>query len=219
MAELGRIVDAQTETHRDLAGVVQKHFASDWQRPIADHTLAAFEKISPWMLETGWLIVDSCCGTGESTRQLARSFPDANVLGIDKSRARLAKHESQGPENYRLIRADVNDFWRLLVRESVPVSRHCLFYPNPYPKASQLRKRWYASPAFPSLVGMGGQLEVRSNWNLYINEFAVALELVGVTSEISEVSETAEAVSLFEKKYRERGQALYRLTADITPLP
>ncbi len=219
MAELGRIVDAQSAPHRDLVDVVRKHFASDWQRPIADHTLAAFEDIRPWLLDAGQLIVDSCCGTGESTRQLALGSPDASVVGIDKSRARLKKHEHDGPRNYRLVRADVNDFWRLLVRETVPITRHCLFYPNPYPKASQLRKRWYASPAFPSLVSMGGELEVRSNWSIYVEEFATALDIAGVASEVSTVSETAEAVSLFEKKYRERGQTLYRLTADLTPLP
>ena len=66
---------------------------------------------------SGPLIIDSCCGTGDSTRNLAGRFPEALVVGVDKSAHRLARHQPGDRQNYALVRADVNDFWRLANRQ------------------------------------------------------------------------------------------------------
>ncbi len=208
-------VSTQAGPHRDVVSVVRRHLAEPWRRPIARHTREAFESVRTWL--QGDIILDSCCGTGESTRQLASRHPSMRVLGIDKSADRLSRHGDVSLSNYRLVRADVNDLWRLLAEQGITVARHCLFYPNPYPKSSQLRKRWHGSPAFPSLIALGGSLEVRSNWRIYLEEFAIALQTAGFASTITDLDEASTPISRFEAKYRASAQPLHALNATLTP--
>ena len=163
------------------------------------------------------LIIDSCCGTGDSTRYLAATFADALVLGVDKSAHRLARHQDGEPQNHILLRADVNDFWRLAVEAHWRPVRHYLLYPNPYPKAAQVRKRWYASPAFPTLIKLGGLLTVRTNWALYAEEFALALAIAGCGASRRMLADEP-PVSAFETKYQERGQNLFEVVSDLDDL-
>lgn len=86
--------------------------------------------------------------------------------------------------NAFLVRAELVDFWRCCQRErerdscAWNITHHYLLYPNPYPTLQRLTQRWYAHPSFPLLLKMGaGQLVVRSNWEGYLKEFAMAVEL------------------------------------------
>jgi tRNA G46 methylase TrmB len=113
-----------------------------------------------------------------------------------------------------IVQADANDFWRLAVAAGWQPTRHYLLYPNPYPKTSQLRKRWYGSPAFPSLLALGGVLTVRSNWSVYIEEFALALKVAGYAASHQAVA-AAQGITAFETKYAERGHRLFELRCDL----
>jgi tRNA (guanine-N7-)-methyltransferase len=118
-----------------------------------------------------------------------------------------------------VLQADVNDFWRLAVEYGWQPIRHYLLYPNPYPKASQLRKRWYGSPAFPSLLALGGVLTVRSNWPIYVEEFALALKIAGYAASRQTLVDAA-GITAFETKYAERGHRLLEMVCDLQqPLP
>lgn len=205
----------QQAPHPELDAIVRRHLDSEWRRPIAPHTVLAFESIRDFVSADGELVLDSCCGTGDSTRALAQRFREARVLGVDKSAARLSRHTAGRLDNYRLLRADVNDLWRLLVAEGVAVTRHFLLYPNPYPKPGQFRKRWHGSPAFRSLLQVGGSLEVRSNWRVYVDEFAMALAVAGKPAAVTTLPGSITPVSAFEKKYASAGQSLHCLTASL----
>jgi tRNA G46 methylase TrmB len=135
-------------------------------------------------------------------------------LGVDKSAHRLARHQSGESANYAVLRADVNDFWRLAVAAGWRPIRHYLLYPNPYPKASQIRKRWYGSPAFLALLGLGGLLTVRTNWSIYAQEFALALQVVGFAATESQIAGVP-PISAFEAKYQERGHRLHQVTCNL----
>ena len=163
---------------------------------------------------TAPLIIDSCCGTGDSTRNLASAFPDALVLGIDKSEHRLARHRSDDDANYLIVRADVNDFWRLAAAAGWQPTQHFLLYPNPYPKASQFRKRWYGSPAFSALINLGGLLTVRTNWSVYAEEFVLALHAAGFQAGGRQLFD-AKPITAFETKYKERGDSLFEVVSDL----
>lgn len=209
----------QQKLRDDLPAIVKTQLNCKWQRPIADHSAAAFASVCQRVEASDRpLIFDSCCGTGDSTRWLAKAFPEALVVGIDKSANRLARHQPSDDGNYVLVRADVNDFWRLAVAAGWRPARHYLLYPNPYPKASQIRKRWYASPAFPSLLQLGGVLTVRSNWALYAEEFLLALETLGQDGSVRQL-DVNEPMTAFEAKYHERGHALFQVQADLTTTP
>lgn len=202
----------------DLARIVETHFRSEWQRPIGAHSAAAFDAVRDQVqASSAPLIIDSCCGTGQSTRYLAGKFSDALVLGVDKSAHRLARHQDGEAQNYIMLRADVNDFWRLAVDAGWRPVRHYLLYPNPYPKAAQVRKRWYASPAFPTLIKLGGLLTVRTNWALYAEEFALALAVAGRGASRRVLADEP-PVSAFETKYQERGHSLFELLSDLDDL-
>jgi tRNA (guanine-N7-)-methyltransferase len=210
----------QQHVHQDLPGVVHKHLVSPWLRPVPAHTAQAFAAVRDAVeTSTKPLILDSCCGTGDSTRYLAYRFPDAQVIGIDKSAHRLQRYRDSNTHNCMVLQADVNDFWRLAVEYGWQPIRHYLLYPNPYPKASQLRKRWYGSPAFPSLLALGGVLTVRSNWPIYVEEFALALKIAGYAASRQTLVDAA-GITAFETKYAERGHRLLEMVCDLQqPLP
>ena len=107
------------------------------------------------------------------------------------------------------------DYWRLLAEHRVRLSRHFLLYPNPWPKIGHLSRRWHGHAVFPVLPVLGGIIECRSNWQIYVEEFAFALGRV-LGREVPWASFIAdEPVSPFERKYRDSGQALYRCVVDL----
>lgn len=152
------------------------------------------------------LIVDSGCGTGRSTRMLAVANPNAIVIGLDRSMQRLRKGGGGSgcgggdsatseimPSNALLVRAEMASFWRLMLQQDVDISRrvgvnshlaasrierHFVLYPNPYPKSSRLNLRWHGHPVLPVLLGLGGSLELRSNWRVYLEEMQQATLLL-----------------------------------------
>lgn len=209
------IATNQQGVHEKLVETVMKYRDNQHQRPYQSHTQQVFESLVEWLSDwQGNIVLDSCCGVGESTATLSKLYPDCRVIGVDKSALRVDKHQHYAAEgdNYRVVRADVNDLWRLIAAAKWPVIKHCVFYPNPYPKSSQLQKRWYASPAMQALMAITPNIEVRSNWLIYIQEFQQALSCYDIQSSIGEVSATEPAVTPFERKYRASGQACWRLT-------
>jgi tRNA (guanine-N7-)-methyltransferase len=85
----------------------------------------------------------------------------------------------QVADNVWLVRAELVDFWHCLLEYDCRVQHHYMLYPNPYPKSSRLKQRWYAHPSFPLLLHLSGdRLTVRSNWQQYLEEFKLAAEVV-----------------------------------------
>lgn len=210
---------AQTGIHEHLAHLLDRHLAAPFRKPYTDYNRAAFEasferreRIAP----AAPLILDSCCGVGESSIALARTFPDHYVIGVDQSESRL-KRKSAGkadaeklPPNLDLVRADLVDFWRLMGDAQITLARHYLLYPNPWPKIGHLARRWHGHPVFPTLLGLGGVLECRSNWRIYVEEFCFSIERLTAHRAICETYVPEQALTPFERKYLNSGHALYR---------
>ncbi len=204
----------QGEVHARLEHLVRLHTVTPWHRPPAGHSLQAFTRLLPRLRQADRLILDAGCGTGDSSRRLARIWPDHLVLGVDRSMHRLSRRRpNPEPDNLVLVRADLQDFWRLLHDAGLRLERHYLLYPNPWPKKKHLRRRWHGHPVFPWLLALGGVLELRSNWRLYVDEFEQALKMLAVPVSRFQVSEPG--LSPFEYKYALSGQGLYGLRADL----
>lgn len=159
------------------------------------------------------MILDSGCGTGRSTQQLAESSPEHLVIGVDQSLARLGRSGVASAvlqrDNYVLARAELASFWRLFYGAGHAPVKHYLLYPNPWPKPGHLQRRWHAHPVFPWLLALGGEIELRCNWEIYALEFASAVQVAtGETVEVKRYR-PAEGISPFEIKYLERGHDLY----------
>lgn len=235
----------QTGVHEDLQTVVAKHLLTAFQRPIP----AWVEDLADQIVDACSgrpLILDSGCGTGHSSVRIALENAQCFVAGIDQSAHRLKRSPlnlastpentsnaatsllqsctdgSSGtllPGNLLYVRADVQDLWRALLKRGVRLHSHYLLYPNPWPKAHHLMRRWHGHPVWPSLLALGGRLELRTNWDIYAQEFHQTLLMGGASSinmdSVSHSDAIAHPMSLFEKKYAESGHTLWRVTADL----
>ena len=205
---------SQTGLHLRLDEVVRRHLDSIWRQPLRSHSVQAFEAVHPRLRAATTLVLDSGCGTGESTARLARRHPEALVVGVDKSGARLER-APELPDNALLVRAELADFWRLLRQHGLCPLHHYLLYPNPWPMPDHLMRRWHGHPVFPGLLALGGALELRTNFELYVYEFARALDVAGVVDAEVVSLWADEPVSPFERKYMASGQRLWKLTVNL----
>ena len=213
------IVSAQEGPHRDLAALVGRHLAHPFRKPLLDYNRAAFTVAMA--AREGWnpaapLILDAGCGVGWSTLRLAAAHPGHFVIGVDQSLDRLQRGKPRPlPANAVLVRADLVDFWRLLAGAGIRLARHCVLYPNPWPKIGHLARRWHGHAVFPAWRELGGVVEVRSNWRIYVDEMALALGLLGARSIEAGAFTPDDPMTPFEKKYLASGHALWRCTADF----
>lgn len=218
-AQLSRPVTSnQPGIHSQLESVVRKHLASPFRKPFARHSLETFARLERKVSQhSGPLIFDSYCGVGQSTRLIAQANPEALVIGLDKSAHRLEKHttDDQKTDNYLLVRADVDDIWRLAVAAGWRLQNHFLLYPNPWPKACQLQRRCHGSPLFASLLKLEGAVELRSNWQLYVEEFTLALNIAGHFAEARPYN-PLQGMTPFEQKYLQSGHSLWRCTGELS---
>lgn len=211
-----QISSRQGASHPRLREVVLRHFETAWRRQPGAAGCAAFESVLP-RLASARLILDAGCGTGTSTFELARRHPGSLVLGVDKSAVRLAVGQrlidaEATPPNALLLRCDLVDFWQLAARAGLHFERQYILYPNPWPKPEHLRRRWHAHPLLPSMLALGGAIELRTNWRVYAEEFAAALALSGWDAGLEQFT-AATPLTPFERKYAASNHALWRCCA------
>ncbi len=208
------IASAQDGAHRDLDDLVLRHIAHPFRKPILDYNRTAFA--AALAARDAWnpqapLILDAGCGVGWSTLRIAEQFPDHFVLGVDQSSDRIGRGKPMAmPANALLVRADLVDFWRLLAEHGIRLARHYNLYPNPWPKIGHLARRWHGHAVFPVWQELGGELECRSNWCIYIEEMARALTLLTGLPVLAEPYATDDPMTPFEKKYLASGHELWR---------
>lgn len=214
------ITSAQTGIHEHLHDVVARHAASAFRKPFMQYNVDAFEASMQAWRSAGErpLILDAGCGVGLSTLHLATSFPDHFVIGVDQSADRLSRNtrwpESR-PSNFALVRADLIDYWRLMHAAGVRPSRHYILFPNPWPKIGQLGRRWHGHPVFPTIVALGGEFECRSNWAIYIDECAAALNQLSGREVRGEAYVPERTITPFEQKYADSGHQLFRCVVSL----
>ena len=207
----------QLGPHPRLREVVLKHLNERYRRVPSDTGRDAFARVAD-RLAVRPFIVDAGCGTGASTFELARRHPHATVIGVDKSAVRLAVGQKKiddgsAPPNAVLLRCELVDFWQLAAAANLRCERQFLFYPNPWPKPEHLKRRWHAHPALPSILALGGTIELRTNWRVYAEEFASALELAGARVESCEEFAADLPLTPFERKYAASCHDLWRCVA------
>lgn len=217
------IASAQDGPHADLPELLQRHLAHPFRKPILDYNraalaeaLAAHAAFNP----QAPLILDAGCGVGWSTLRIAADFPDHFVIGVDQSSDRIGRGKPLPvPPNAVLIRADLVDFWRLLAEQGIRLARHYNLYPNPWPKIGHLARRWHGHAVFPVWRDLGGVIECRSNWRIYIEEMAWALSVLSDQTVAAQPYLTDDPMTPFEKKYLASGHALWRCVVDLGARP
>jgi tRNA G46 methylase TrmB len=208
------IVSSQTTPHKNLAKLVLKYQISEFQDSIPKHAVNAFQ-IANQFVSSNEVILDSGCGTGESSYRLADKFPEYKVVGVDKSIDRLERSHTFGdqPENLIFVQCDCVHLWRLIKGANWNIDRQYLFYPNPWPKPGHLQRRWHGHPIFPTMIALGGVLTMRTNWKVYAQEFAQALDIASVGKvDVKQLKLDVEtAFTPFERKYIQSEHQLYEV--------
>jgi hypothetical protein len=185
------VISAQDGPHPRLIAVVRRHLATPSRAPIPAHTRDAFEQVAARLArEPTWpIVLDSGCGPLGSPTTM--------------------------PPNLVIVRAEVAAFWRLARAAGWRLWRHFLLYPNPWPKPEHLMRRWHGHPAFADLLALGGEIRLRTNWRVYAEEFALALNVAGHQATLMHVDATAPPMSPFEAKYLASAQVLIELRAAL----
>jgi len=210
-----KVSSNQSHPHPRLTEVVRRHLTTTFRKPAAPHNLAAFSRLMERLDAAPLpLVLDSFCGTGHSTATLAQRHPGHLVVGIDKSSERLGKHPASSADNCMLLQADCEDIWQLLLQEGLTVDYHYLLYPNPWPKARHLQRRIHGHASFAWLLRLGGHIELRSNWQVYVEEFGLSTQLAGYRGRVARVPE-GPGLTLFEQKYRNSGHELWAFTTNV----
>lgn len=238
-----KINSNQKTKHPHLKDLVLKLATSEWKGPMHVPTLNAFKEIQPlldqWRSENTPWVLDSGCGVGASTYRLAQAFPHHHILGVDRSEVRLSKKFAQPQDplfqlnkdsdhsRIHFIRAELSDFWRLLLQYQLLPNHHFILYPNPYPKKTQLNKRFHGSISLQNILQICPKLELRSNWPIYLEEFKEAAsicaqEMINLSSHsvksFSQGRQKTLVLTLetcmthFERKYYASEQELFQLT-------
>lgn len=212
------VTSNQPHLHHKLAAVVQRHLDTSHRAPVSEHNRQAFQILSDELAARPRpLVLDSFCGTGHSTAALAARHPGHLIVGIDQSAQRLGKHPGSENSNYLLLRANCEDIWTLLNEDRRRIDFHYLLYPNPWPKSGHLQRRIHGHASFPQLLRLGGHLELRSNWQIYVEEFGFAMHLAGHHGSVKKIAGSGAPLTLFEQKYRQSGHPLWSYTGRIMP--
>lgn len=199
----------------DLLKRAERFCVSTYKRPIENE--ARLRKAILDATEGRPLVLDAGCGTGESSFHLAVGHPESFILGVDKSLSRIGRKNSfkkQMPENALLLTADMQSVWPLLWKMSqakdIMVEKQYILYPNPWPKAKGLKRRWYANPMLAFIWALKTPVEARSNWRGYLEDFGRVWEHLGGNSRL-DAHAPESFISAFERKYAQSGQELFKL--------
>ncbi len=213
------VISDQQCLHPRLHLLVGKHQQQPVRRPVTARTRACFARLAQILAgQSAPVIIDAGCGTGVSSRMLARRYPDHWVIGIDKSAHRLARAGLQGDliwqDNCVLLCMKLEDFYPLAVSHTWQAEQQYFLYPNPWPKARHVQRRWYAHAVFPWIIQLGGKIELRCNWALYASEFIASFRhYTDYVTEMATMTPAPPFLSPFECKYAASGQQLYRCLA------
>lgn len=214
---ISKIVTTDQEgIHRDLDKIVSKHKFT-YQRPIADFSVETFKKIMS-VVKYQEVVFDFGCGIGESSYKLAKIYPNKFIVGIDKSVSRLNRKNDFKEEklgNMALFRGELLDLIFLIYNayKADKINIHSLYflYPNPWPKKIHVKRRFHGNPIAPFIFGMDVPIILRSNWKLYLKEFAFVSNLYKRKSEEIQAIEVHLPLTPFERKYIESSQRIYEL--------
>ena len=213
------VISSQIQPHRSLQRQLLRYKKANYVNSIPNYAQEEFSRVNSVVQQSKQeVILDSGCGTGESAFKLANLYPQKIIVAIDKSANRLQRRHVYGdaPENLIFVRCNLVYFWQLLSKVQWNITAHYLFYPNPWPKPGHLKRRWHAHPIFPTLLALGGVLTMRTNWKIYAEEFALALQLQMELPVAVNKIVVNEAFTAFERKYMQSNHDLYQVTFNLS---
>jgi tRNA (guanine-N7-)-methyltransferase len=163
------------------------------------------------------LHVDLGCGDGSFLCEMARQFPKRNFLGIERLTKRVEKvrRKAEKIENVRVLRADTFFAVRYLLPQNSVETFHLLF-PDPWPKRRHQFRRTFTRDfleAVADALEKDGVLRVATDQRDYFHQ----IERLSRAHRQFQVlprspDDAVLPVTKFEKKFRDQGAPIYRLT-------
>src|SRR5215813_11509213 len=163
------------------------------------------------------LHVDLGCGDGSFLCEMAQQFPKRNFLGIERltKRVETVRRKAEKIENVRVLRADTLFAVRDLLPES-SVQAFYLLFPDPWPKRRHHFRRIFTRDFLDAVavaLEQNGVLRIATDQLDYFNQIE-RLSLAHLQFQIVPQSsdDSVFPVTKFERKFREQGLPIYRLT-------
>ena len=163
------------------------------------------------------LHVDLGCGDGSFLCEMARQFPKRNFLGVERLTKRVEKVrlKAEKTENVRILRADTLFAVRYLLSES-SVQAFYLLFPDPWPKRRHQFRRIFTRDFLDAIavaLGEHGILRVATDQADYFHRIE-RISLAHLQFQILPQSsdDSVFPVTKFERKFRDQGLPIYRLT-------
>ena len=163
------------------------------------------------------LHIDLGCGDGSFLCEMAQHFPKRNFLGIERLTKRVEKVRCKAEkiENVRVLRADTLFAVRYLLPES-SVETFYLLFPDPWPKRRHQFRRIFTRDfldAIAAALEKHGVLRIATDQFDYFYQ----IERLGRAHLHFQVvppspDDAVLPVTKFEKKFRDEGAPIYRLT-------
>jgi len=163
------------------------------------------------------LHVDLGCGDGSFLCAMAQQCPKRNFLGIERLTKRVEKvrHKADKIENVRVLRADTLFAVRYLLPES-SVETFYLLFPDPWPKRRHQFRRIFTLDFLDAIavaLERHGVLRVMTDQLDYFHQIE---RLSRAHVQFQTMPQSPEdfvfPVTKFERKFRDRGVPIYRLT-------
>jgi tRNA (guanine-N7-)-methyltransferase len=161
--------------------------------------------------------VDLGCGDGSFLCEMAQQFSKTNFLGIDRLTKRVEKvrRKAEKIENVRVLRADTLFAVRYLLPKN-SVETFYLLFPDPWPKRRHQFRRIFTRDfleAIAAALEKHGVLRIATDQLDYFHQ----IERVSRAHRQFQVlprssDDAALPVTKFEKKFRDQGAPIYRLT-------
>lgn len=163
------------------------------------------------------LHVDLGCGDGSFLCEIAQRFPERNFLGIERLTKRVEKVRCKVEkiENVRVLRADTLFAIRYLLPKN-SVETFYLLFPDPWPKRRHQFRRIFTRDfldAMAAALEENGILRVATDQLDYFHQIEL-LSHAHLQFQAVPLSpdDTVLPVTKFERKFRDQGAPIYRLT-------
>jgi tRNA (guanine-N7-)-methyltransferase len=166
---------------------------------------------------TAPLHVDLGCGDGSFLSEMARQFPKRNFLGIERLTKRVEKVRRRAEEiqNVRVMRADTLFAVRYLLPES-SVETFYLLFPDPWPKRRHQFRRIFTRDFLDAIaiaLEKHGVLRVATDQLDYFHKIErLSRAHLQFQVVLRSPDDAVLPVTKFERKFREQGVPIYRLT-------
>ena len=163
------------------------------------------------------LHVDLGCGDGSFLCAMAQQFPNRNFLGVERLTKRVEKvrRKAEKIENVQVLRADTFFAVRYLLPES-SVETFYLLFPDPWPKRRHQFRRIFTRD-FLDVIAVAlerhGVLCIATDQLDYFDQIERLSRAHPQFQVVTPVPDDAVLpVTKFERKFREDGAPIYRLT-------